>query len=97
MGSRPWVQLLRRTETAPILQLTAYGLVICFVRQGLVAPFYERWHNRGMQETLRLRPVARLQELKTSKQRLLQSSVRCRYARRHAGTLRARRHLGRLD
>jgi hypothetical protein len=74
--SRSWVQFLRRTETAPILQITAYGLVICLVCLGIVAPFYKRWHHRSMQETSRQLSVARLQELKTSKPRLLQSIVR---------------------
>ena len=74
--SRSWVQLLRRTGTAPILQIAAYGLVICLVCLGIMAPFYERWHHRGMQETPRPLPIARLQELSTSKQRLLQSIVR---------------------
>ena len=74
--SRSWVQLLRRTGTAPILQIAAYGLVICFVCLGIAAPFYERWQHRGMQETPQPLPVARLQELRTNKQRLLQSIVR---------------------
>jgi hypothetical protein len=74
--SRSWVQLLRRTGTAPVLQIAAYGLVICFVCLGIVAPFYERWHHRGLQGTLQPLPVARLQELRTNKQRLLQSIVR---------------------
>ena len=74
--SRSWVQLLRRTGTAPILQIAAYGLVICLVCLGIMAPFYERWHHRGMQETPRPLPVARLQKLRTNKQRLLQSIVR---------------------
>jgi len=72
--SRSWVQLLRRTGPAPLLRIAAYGLVIGLVCLGMVAPFYERWHHRGIQETPR--PLARRQELSTSKQRLLQSIVR---------------------
>ena len=74
--SRSWVQLLRRTETAPLLRIAAYGLVICLVCLGLVAPFYERWQHRGRPETPRPRPSARLQKLSTRKQRLLQRIVR---------------------
>jgi len=74
--SRSWVQLLRRTGTASLLQIGAYGLVICLVCLGIVAPFYERWHHRGRQETPRPLPGARLQARSTSKQRLLQSIVR---------------------
>ena len=39
--SRSWVQLLRRTATAPLLWIAAYGLVIGLVCLGMVAPFYE--------------------------------------------------------
>jgi hypothetical protein len=42
----------------------------------MVAPFYERWYNRGIQETPRPLPFAQRQALSTSKQRLLQSIVR---------------------
>jgi len=74
--SRSWLQLLRRTKTAPVLPIAAYGLVICLVCLGIVAPFYERWRYRGIQETRRPLSGARLQELRTNKQRLLQSIVR---------------------
>ena len=40
--SRSWVQLLRRTGTAPLLRIAAYAFVICLVCLGMVAPFYER-------------------------------------------------------
>jgi hypothetical protein len=74
--SRSWVQLLRRTGTAPLLRIAAYAFVICLVCLGMVAPFYERWHNRGIQDTPRPLPFARRQALRTSKQHLLQSIVR---------------------
>jgi len=73
--SRSWVQLLRRTGTAPLLRVGAYGLVICLACLGIAAPLYERWHNRGSQDTLRPLPGAQQQALRTSKQRLLQSIV----------------------
>src|SRR5262245_19334440 len=71
--SRSWVQLLRRTGTAPLLRIAAYGLVLGLAGLGLVAPFYEQWRNRVPQETSRPLSVAQRQELSTSKQRLLQS------------------------
>jgi len=115
--SRSWVQLLRRTGTAPLLRIAAYGLVIGLVCLGLVAPFYERWHHRVPQDTSRPLPFEQLQELKTAQQRVLQSIVRldeqheagriakgdyqqrrqAEKRRRHAGMLRACRHLGRLE
>jgi len=73
--SRSWVQLLRRTGTAPLLQIAAYGLVLGLVCLGLVAPLYERWRNREPQETPRPLSEAQRQDLSTSKQRLLQSIV----------------------
>src|SRR5262249_12404850 len=74
--SRSWVQLLRRTGPAPLLRVAAYGLVIALVCLGMVAPFYERWYHREPQETPRPLSAAQRQELRASKQRLLQCIVR---------------------
>jgi len=74
--SRSWVQLLRRTGPTPLLRIAAYGFVICLVCLGIGAPFYEQWHNRGIPDTPRPLPFARRQDLRTSKQRLLQRIVR---------------------
>src|SRR5262249_56268433 len=51
--SRSWVQLLRRTGPAPLLRVAAYGFVIALVCLGMIAPFYERWHHRGIHKIRR--------------------------------------------
>jgi len=73
---RSWVQLLHRTGTAPLLRIAAYACVICLACLGILVPCYERWQNRRPQDTPRPLPVAQRQDLRASKQRLLQSIVR---------------------